>query len=297
MQMESIPQDIIKDHLVNGYLQSPDVLALRFTSTYFVLPTNGVVIKPKEVTNKRSPYWYWLYKMALCECYSCYPVRVVLFWMARNAGHRVVTNFVNSSLYAKLLRMCPSALADMPLGAAGQPNIRLMRTVRGAMPQMYMGCGVLLEACKNNQTNIFRWLIDVGDTPPITGTERQDICAEIGRNGNMAMARKVLSRDIIVNNEMIKTMVRTAFRSGNNHIATMAWDYGYIEVFDHEMLVSVIALDSVHGLMMCLHTTWPEPEDSMIARIHQSVHIARLWLQLDLPVLPHIRAWMATVVA
>lgn len=293
--METIPQDVIKEYLVDGYLTSPDTLALRLTSTYFVWPTRDKVIKVNEVTSQRSRYWYWLYTTSQCECYACYPTRVVLFWMARNAGHKVVSNFINSSHYSKLLRMCQSALVDMPLGAAGQPSVRLLRTVRGAMPQMYMGSWVLLEACKQNQTKIFTWLVDVGDLPTITGSERHDICAEIGKNGNPVMAKKILGREIIVNSEMIRAMARSAFKAGNINIARMVWDYGYVEVFDHEMLMSVIALDSVEGFMMCLHTVWPEPDDSMAVRMYNAFKIAKVWLQLDLPVLPHIRAWMTVV--
>lgn len=291
--MDTLPSHLIREHIV-GALSTVDALAMRMTAKMFVEPTNNIPIKLCEVETKQSAYWKWLYSVISCECLSCYPIRIYLFWMARKAGYRTVSGFFNSSKYYYLVKNFPSAFSDMTLGAAGQSDVRVMRAVRGAVPSYYHNYGVLLEACKANNTRMFQWLVYINVVPPIDNPDRADICIEIGRNGNRAMARAILDGVHDITSEMARLMVVHAMMNGHNHIVrTVKYHADLLGVFDITMLRSAILYDNITVFYACLESgSWPDADDARLVMDMQAAKIAEHWLILGLPADATVTHWL-----
>lgn len=276
------------------FLDSLDILALRYTNKLLKFDTRNIPVVISEAHNRTTKYWSWLYSTLECWCYECYPMQLYLHWITRIASPRTVAAFFNSHRYRMVMRHCWEVTKSAMMGACARGDIRIARLVRGSVPSLaYNREEVLYEACKHKHTKLFIWLIDIGDIPAADNWVAFQICTLIGEQGNLQMLRALMARGFDMSTEHWWLVAVHAMRLRHDHVTRLVSLCAPVDIFDRRHLMATITYDNTFAFRVCLEKgSWPTIDDSVHLRLYNARKVAKLWYHISIPLLPHIRGWI-----
>lgn len=291
--MQALPTDIIRSK-VFPFLDSLDILACRYTCQSLCHDSKDVPTYLSDAINKSTRYWRWLYSVVECWCMECEPMVQYMYWISRLARYQTVAGFFNSSKYNMIAKHCPDVLGRSMLGACARGDLRIAKIVRGATPRhVYRQYKVLAEAAHYNQTDIFIWLMDMGDVPLPMDVQSFNVAIAIGQNGNLSMLRTLINRGYTLEEDHWWLITIHALRERHNHIMRMVYSYAGLSLYSRRFLMATITNDNQVAFRMYLQKSdeWPTLEDSELLYIYSAKTVATVWDTIGLPMLYHVRMW------
>lgn len=288
-----LPGAVIRQEIF-PYLDSLDILALRYTCKLLQFDTRSIPTYITDAKDRSTKYWSWIYSKVECWCYECQPMRLYIHWLTRIANPRTVRAFFNSHKYRMIVRHCKAVTNSAMLGACARGDVRIATLVRGSMPiAAYNRHEVLYEACKHQHTRLFSWLLDVGDCPAHDSALSFQICMLVGEQGNVSMLRALMARGFEMDVDHWWLVAISAMKMHHDYILRLVTLCAPHDVFSYRFLLASITYDVPHAFRVCLERgTWPMPEDSEHLRLYNARKVARQWYLLDLPMLSNIRVWI-----
>jgi hypothetical protein len=288
-----LPGDVIR-HEILPYLDSLDILALRYTCKLLKYDTRSIPTYISDAKNRSTKYWSWIYSRVECWCYECQPMKLYIHWLTRIANPRTARAFFNSHKYRMIVRHCNRVTNSAMLGACARGDLRIAALVRGSIPFVaYNREEVLYEACKHQHTRLFSWLVDIGDIPKADSVQSYQICMLIGEHGNLIMLRSLMARGFEMDVDHWWLVAIGAMKMRHDYITRLISVCAPNDVFSYRFLLASITYDNTIAFRVCLERgTWPMASDSEHLRLYNARNVARQWYLLDMPILPTIRLWI-----
>lgn len=290
---KSIPSLLVRNKIFS-YLDSLDILACRYTCKYLREDSRELTSQLKDAADRSTKYWRWLYSIVECWCWRCDPMMSYMYWIVRVANRRTVTSFFNSYKYKMIIKYCPEVTARCILGACARGDVRIAKLVRGCTPRNHFRHdAVLHEACLYNHTELFIWLYDIGHIPEPDSPEAFKICQLIGKNGNLAMFKTIVSRQYDMTDDHWWLIAINALNNRHQHIMRYIYAHAPDTMYTRRFLLATITNDNPVAFRIYLERTgvWPTIEDSEYLSIYKSRRVAAVWDTLDFPMLPLVRIW------
>lgn len=291
--MQSLPTDVLRNK-VFPYLDSLDVLACRYTCVSLCKDTRNIPTYLNDATDRSTRYWRWLYSIVECWCMECEPMVQYMYWIVRLARYQTISGFFNSHKYRMIAKHCPDVLGRSMLAACARGDLRIAKIVRGATPKnVYPQYKVLAEAACYDKTDMFTWLVDMGDIPLPMDVQSFNVAIAIGENGNISMLRTLINRGFALELDHWWLVTIHALRQKHNHIMRVVYSYAPLTLYSRRFLLATITNDNPVAFKVYLQKSdeWPTIEDSTHLFLYGAKTVAVVWGNLDLPMLPHVRRW------
>lgn len=293
---KTLPTLLVR-HGIFPFLDSLDILACRYTCKSLKNDASAIPTMLSDGADKTTKYWRWIYSIIECWCYRCEPMSAYLYWIVRVARYQTIAAFFNSYRYSLIIKHCPDTTSRAMLGASARGDLRIAKLVRGCTPHIcYRRDDVLAEACKHNNTNVFTWLIDMGDMPDSNHVQAFNIAIYIGEQGNLSMMKVLLVRGFSLQEDHWWLIAIHALRHRHNHLLRYIFTYAPNSLFNRRFMLASITHDNPVAFRVFLEKTndWPTAEDSEYLRIYNAGKVARIWDVLGFPMLGTVRRWYTT---
>lgn len=290
---ETLPSLLVRDGIF-PYLDSLDILACRYTCKALKTDTSEIPIMLSDGADKTTKYWRWIYSIIECWCYQCEPMCSYIYWLVRVARYQTIAGFFNSHKYSMIIKHCPETTRRAMLGAAARGDLRIAKLVRGCTPHAtYQRNNVLVEACKYNHTNMFSWLVDMGDIPLPDTAQSFNVAINIGEQGNINMMRVLVTRGFDLTADHWWLVTIHAMQRRHYHLLRYIYAYAPNEMYTRRFLLAAITNDNPIAFTVFLEKTneWPTIEDSEFLLVYKAIKVARIWSMLSFPMLGSVMRW------
>ena len=292
--MDTLPPLFLR-HSILPYLSSTDALALKLTKRWMARELRDLRTNILDAHSPRVHYWCWLFRTlkGYCRCGICKPYSGFYYILAKNSNPRILRHFVSTAPFQKVLSDDVSILRKMVRGAIESQNLQHLQIVRGVIPMIFLESAPKWAVQYNND-KAFNFLLDVGHSPMPWQSMTRDIYTLAGINGNPAIYRRLLADDVHNGDlELVWDMAKEAIIYNHPDVIDSIRFYDLAAAFDRELLLLTIRYDRLKMFLSIMETgVWVNADDSSLVMLYNSRTIARKWWEYELPVLPHVRAWM-----
>lgn len=292
---EQLPSRLVRGEIF-PYLDSLDILALRYTCKSLKFDTTEERSYLAHATDRSTKYWRWLYDIVECWCHECQPVKLYIYYLCKLAKYRTVAAFFNSPKYHNVARHSPRTLETAMLGACARSDLRTAKLVRGCSPALhYPKEKVLNEACKSGNVKLFSWLVDIGDLPNPDCVHAFETCITIGTNGSLSMLRTLVSRGFPMETDHWWLVCIHALRLRHHNLLRYLYTYAPVTLYTRRFMMASITYDNPIAFRVNLENgvAWPTVEDSTHLMLYNAKAVATYWYALGFPMSPAVRNWYA----